>query len=62
MQSKRRNVIAILLMVGKPSAADAAPRRCAKEGPNGGLKRVAPQRQKLPLSACDKDLERVGGG
>ncbi len=24
-------------------------------------KRAAPQRQKLPLSACDKYLERVGG-
>ena len=23
--------------------------------------RVAPQRQKLPLSGCDRGLERVGG-
>lgn len=29
-------------------------------GLTAALKRVALQRQKLPLSTCDKDLERAG--
>ena len=44
-----------------PGAADATPKAAQGRGLTAAQKRVAPQRQKLPLSACDKDLERVGG-
>ena len=47
--------------LGKPGAADATPKAAQGRGLTAAQKRVAPQRQKLPLSACDKDLERVGG-
>lgn len=36
---------------------NSAQGRCRAAAP----KRVAPERQKLPLFACDKDLERAGG-
>ena len=61
MRSKRRNAIAIVLRVGslilQMLPQDGAQRR----GLTAAKTRVAPRRQKLPLSACDKDLERVGG-
>lgn len=45
----------------KAGAADATPKAAQGRGLMAAQKRVAPQLQKLPRSACNKDLERVGG-
>ena len=53
----------LILGVGKKAgAADATPKAAQGRGLTAAQNRVAPPRQKLPLSACDQDLERGVGG
>lgn len=42
-------------------ATDATPKAARERDLTAAQKQIAPQRQKLLLSACNKDLERVGG-
>lgn len=59
--SKRRNDIANTLKGGKPDAADATPNAAQWRGLTARQKRIMPPRQKLLLSAFDKDLDRMSG-
>ena len=44
----------------KHDAADGTPKAEQGRGLTAAQKQVEPQHQKLPLSVCDKDLERLG--
>ena len=57
--NKRRNGTVNTTGREKAGAADATPKAAQGRGLTAARKGVAPQRLKLPLSACDKYMERV---